>query len=65
MKKDGKGFSTKDVIMIILCVLVLIVLILLLKQSGVESEGRTGTAEPDAGRDYQDRRDRLFSIRKE
>ena len=30
-----------------------------------ESEGRTGTAEPDAGRDYQDRRDRLFSIRKE
>ena len=34
MKKDGKGFSTKDVIMIVLCVLVLIVLILLLKQSG-------------------------------
>ena len=65
MKKDGKGFSTKDVIMIVLCVLVLIVLILLLKQSGKNQKEEQAQLNQMQEEITKTGRDRLFSIRKE
>ena len=51
MKKDGKGFSTKDVIMIVLVRTGTDRADIVVEAIRQNREGRTGTAEPDAGRD--------------